>query len=82
MSTKTIAIFAACIIVLSCSLSQAVPVTIHISGRVTYANGSGLPDSIHVGDVFTGTYTYDSATPDSDALPNRGRYQHESPSSP
>ena len=54
-------------------------ITIEISGNITSAGGSGLPGTIHAGDIFTGIYTYDSLTLDSDAEPNRGYYQHSSP---
>jgi hypothetical protein len=51
------------VVLLCCGGSaQAVPITIQISGNVTYTNGSGLPGTIHVGDTFTGNYTYDSST--------------------
>jgi len=55
--------------------AQAVPITIQISGNVTSASGSALPDTIYEGVTFTGTYTYDSSTLDSGG----GVYQFSSP---
>ena len=59
--------------------AQAFPVAIQISGNVTSAGGNSLPDTIHVGDIFTGIYTYDSETPDSDDSAKRGKYLHSAP---
>ena len=42
-------------------LTQAVPITIQITGNVTSASGSALPATIYQGVTFTGTYTYDSS---------------------
>lgn len=58
---------------------KASPVTIQITGTVTSASGYGLPDTITVGSILTGTYRYDSLAPDSDASPNRGRYEQNPP---
>jgi hypothetical protein len=52
-------------------------ITIQFSGTVTLTSGPDLPDSIDAGDLFTGTYFYESSTRDSDALPSRGMYQHD-----
>jgi|GEM_PF-6432016 len=60
-------------------LAQAVPITIGITGNVTSASGSGLPSTIHDGVSFSGTYTYNSATTDSDTDPQRGVYIHDDP---
>ncbi|HAL46081.1 MAG TPA: hypothetical protein DCP47_09240, partial [Phycisphaerales bacterium] len=60
-------------------LVQAVPVTIQISGIVTSASGYGLPSTIYEGINFSGSYTYDSLTPDSDTASYSGRYKHSSP---
>lgn len=68
------------IILLNGALAQAAPITIAIAGEVTYLNlGTALGDSVHVGDSFTGTYTYDSIASDSDSSVNRGVYQYNSP---
>jgi len=60
--------------------AHATPITIQIRGNVTATSGVGLPNTIHVGDIFTGIYTYDSLTPDSKVSPNQGEYQHKAPS--
>ena len=57
--------------------ANAALITIQISGHVTSASGIGLPDTIKAGEAFTGTYSYDSLTPNSDARPNRGVYQQD-----
>ncbi|MFA6426812.1 MAG: PEP-CTERM sorting domain-containing protein [Phycisphaerae bacterium] len=68
------------VVLLCCGgLAQAVPITIQISGNITSASGVSLPSTIHTGSTFTGTYTYDSAAPDSDANPQRGKYLYNSP---
>ncbi|MFA6426802.1 MAG: hypothetical protein WCW64_11585 [Phycisphaerae bacterium] len=70
------------VVLLCCGgLSQAAPITIKITGNVTGVGVTlaSVPDSIHAGVPFTGTYTYDSAAPDSDANPQRGVYQYNSP---
>jgi len=74
---KLLGVFFAILLLPVCA--QAVPITIAISGNVTSASGSGLPGTIHAGVSFTGTYTYDSNTPDSDTSPIWGVYQHNSP---
>jgi hypothetical protein len=58
---------------------QAIPITIEITGNITSASGIGLPDGIAIGDIFTGIYTYDSSTLDSNTHPDRGYYQNGSP---
>jgi hypothetical protein len=71
------------VVLLCCGgLTQAVPITIQITGNVTSIGGTGrasVSDTIYAGVSFIGTYTYDSATPDSDANPQRGSYLHNSP---
>jgi hypothetical protein len=52
--------------------AQAVPITIEITGNVTFASGLG---TIHAGDTFTGTYTYESSTIDSGG----GYYWYDAP---
>jgi len=56
-------------------LVQGVPITISVTGNVTSASGSSLPDTIREGDIFTGTYTYESSTIDN----GQGHYLHNSP---
>ncbi|MHC4283094.1 MAG: PEP-CTERM sorting domain-containing protein [Planctomycetota bacterium] len=62
-------------LLLSAPIAQAVPITIEISGEVTFVGGYDAPDTIHEGSNFTGTYTYNSSTIDSGG----GSYQHNSP---
>jgi len=73
----------ALVVLLCCGgLAQAVPITISITGNITDLAGTGrgsVPNTIYAGVGFTGTYTYDSSTPDSDANPQRGKYLHNSP---
>lgn len=61
--------------------AQAVPITIEINGNVTSVGGDvgSVPSTIYEGVTFTGTYTYDSSTSDSDASPYIGKYEHNSP---
>ncbi|MFA6187224.1 MAG: PEP-CTERM sorting domain-containing protein [Phycisphaerae bacterium] len=68
------------VVLLCCGgLTQAVPITIQISGNITSAGGVSLPSTIHTGSPFTGTYTYDSAALDSYTNPQRGKYLYNSP---
>jgi hypothetical protein len=61
-------------------LASAELITIAITGSVTSARGPGLPGTINVGDIFNGTYTYDTSTTNSDTpLSHRGTYIHASP---
>ncbi|MFA6426727.1 MAG: PEP-CTERM sorting domain-containing protein [Phycisphaerae bacterium] len=64
------------VVLLCCGgLTQAVPVTIAIRGKVTtFGDDTGLLSVIQVGDNFTGTYTYDSATVNSSTYSNIGKY--------
>jgi hypothetical protein len=61
---------------------RAEVVTIHLTAEVTYLNDpSGLLDGkINVSDTITGSYIYDSSTPDTDVLnlDTIGHYQHSS----
>jgi hypothetical protein len=79
MKTKiiTLAIVTCCWACLN--QAQAVPIIIEITGNVTSASGSGLPGTIYAGVIFSGTYTYDSSTQDSDTDPQRGVYKHDAP---
>jgi hypothetical protein len=62
-------------------LTQADPITIQITGEVTaFSYWRGPVINIPVGSVFTGTYTYDSSTPNSGTFsPQVGTYLHNSP---
>lgn len=56
--------------------SQAAPVCVNISAKVTMIqdfNGI-LTGKVKVGDKVTGSYTYDSATPNSSTTPTLGSY--------
>ncbi len=72
-------IFILATLLLSAPLVHAEPITIEITGEVTSASGSALPDTIYDGVTFTGTYTYNSSTFDSDSDPNHGVYEYDSP---
>jgi hypothetical protein len=68
------------VVLLCCGgLSQAAPITISITGNVTSAGGSALPSTIHVGDIFTGTYTYDGEAINTSTYSNIGKYMCDSP---
>lgn len=58
---------------------QAVPITIEIEGTITSVYGSGLPNEIHSGVSFTGSYTYDSLSLDMNTDPKYGEYIYNSP---
>lgn len=61
---------------------QATPITIEISGVVTSIRDlEDYPydEIINIGDTFSGTYTYDSATGDSSSSNTMGSYKHDSP---
>jgi hypothetical protein len=59
--------------------TNAVPITISITGNITSISGSGVPSSIYIGSIFTATYTYDTSTPDSDPETYNGSYKFSSP---
>ncbi len=61
--------------------AQAEPVSIDIQVRITDISDAdnNLPDTISVGDIFKGTYTYDSETPDSSSDPLVGQYSYYGP---
>jgi hypothetical protein len=79
ISARTAYIFVLATIILSTPLAHAVPITIEISGEVTSASGSGLPSTIYEGIAFTGTYTYDSSTPNTSGVDFCGQYVHDAP---
>jgi len=58
---------------------QAAHITVEFEGNVTSISGTGVPESVQVGDTFTGTYTYSSLTTDSDASAYLGMYEHDDP---
>jgi hypothetical protein len=69
-------------LVLCPSLAEATLITIEIEGVVDYVGDPDgyLEGKIKVGDTFTGSYTYDSDTPDSSPLDLvQGNYWHYAP---
>ncbi len=83
ISARIISIFAIIALLFSANLAQAVPITIEITGEITSVTSENVPtdltDSIHAGDIFTGTYIYDTATQGSEVLPHLVEYKHNSP---
>ncbi len=73
-----LAIAILCGLVFSPSPTQATLITIGIEAVVddVVETGDYLNGRIKVGDLITGTYTYDTDTPDSSSSPNVGRYEH------
>jgi len=61
--------------------ADAALVTISITAEVTnvYDTGALLEERINVGDIITGTYTYDTSTPDLDPRINVGCYRQYEP---
>jgi hypothetical protein len=65
-------------------MAQAETISIDIQARITglYDSNDSLPDSIAIGDIITGTYTYDSETPNTSHLPTiYTKYEYYGPSS-
>jgi hypothetical protein len=62
--------------------SQAAPVCIAVNAKVTLIEDFSniLGGTVKVGDAMTGSYTYDSATPDTSTLPTAGFYWDSSAS--
>ncbi len=58
---------------------HAIPVTFEFSGRITSVlDGDNLlGGAVSEGDLFTGRFSYDTDTPDSDASPSVGAYWHD-----
>jgi len=73
-----LAITVLCGLVFSPSPTQATLITIGIEAVVddVVETGDYLNGRIKVGDLITGTYTYDTDTPDSSTLSGIGRYAH------
>ena len=61
--------------------ASATTITVNITAEVALVVDwdEMLGGAINVGDTITGTYTYDSATSDSNPLPTVGDYWHSSP---
>jgi len=81
LSARIASILVFATLLLSVPLAQAVPITIEITGNITSVGGDvgSIPSTIYAGVSFTGTYTYDSLTLDSDPDPHRGIYVHDAP---
>jgi hypothetical protein len=79
MKTKiiTLAIVTCCWACLN--QAQAVPITIEITGVVADGYGSIWGGALHVGSVFSGTYTYDSTAPNTSTHSEFGKYVFDSP---
>ncbi len=73
------------LVILLCGFLPAVSsgqlITISISGQVTNISDpcSHLENKIHIGDTITGTYTYDSATLDSNPDTTEGLFEYNTP---
>jgi len=67
-----------CVLALSALPAEAALITIEITAEVdSVLDGAGLLEGrINVGDIITGTYTYDSDTPDSSFEATIGHYWH------
>ena len=52
--------------------ATAAPITFHFGGSVLFNNGSPIPPQ-----SLTGSYTYESETPDSNGASTIGRYNHD-----
>lgn len=80
MKVRLITLFLAICFCAGYGRVQASLIIIQIAGEITDVTAQHVPetltDNIHVGDIFTGTYTYNSSTMDSDADPQRGEYRH------
>ena len=63
---------------LSANSLQATIITIDIAAEIAEVDDLGglLEGQVNVGDTITGSYTYDSATPDSNPLETIGNYEH------
>jgi hypothetical protein len=57
---------------------SAEPVTVYLSGHVTYVEDPGgvLDGSVTVDAAFRGSYTFDTATPNTGSIPSVGDYWH------
>ncbi len=83
MRVLTMGVVGVCVLTLVAPLANAELITIQIEGVVDTVEDDGdyLEDQIHVGDIITGYYVFDSDTPDQDWLwgeesPSIGRYHY------
>jgi len=67
-----------CALAFCVSPAQAYLITIEIEAEIDFVGDpyNLLGGNIQVGDTITGSYTYESTTPDSNPLPNGGDYWH------
>lgn len=76
------AVLASLCVPFACALGAAGPasaalVTIPLSAKVTAISGAGvIGNALGAGDMLTGSYTYDTGTPDTNPASNVGDYQH------
>ncbi len=76
-----VALLASSMLVVGATMeADAEPISIAITAEVAYVDDPGgfLGGAITVGDVITGTYRYESTTPDTNPLPTVGDYWHTS----
>ncbi len=64
------------VFILSAGISAATPITVSITAEIFDVNGS-LSDIIDIGDIITGSYTYDSIATDSDPRSDVGIYNYD-----
>ena len=80
MMKKHILIFAVvmCGVFICAPRADATLITISVTAEVTGVGDPGgvLEGRINVDDIITGTYTYDTSTPDLNPDPTVGRYEH------
>ena len=76
MIKKIIVIFLTGLALVSTSVNAEM-MTIKVSASVTYVDdiGNALDNQMYVGDVITGTYTFDTLTVDSEPAPDSGKYE-------
>lgn len=76
MIKKIIVVFFTGLALVSTSVNAEM-VTIKVSASVTYVDdiGNALNNQMNVGDVITGTYTFDTLTVDLEPAPEMGKYE-------
>lgn len=77
--SKFITGLVSCVLAIGLTLEvHAEPVCVAITAEVAYVDDRDgvLDGAINVGDVITGTYVYESTTPDTNQLPTVGDYWH------
>lgn len=80
---KIASLFACTLCVLGWQSASAAPMTVSLNARVDWVTdpSNALGGQISVGQVFSGTYTYDTATPGVPTATNALRYQATGPQS-